>query len=203
MSVQVFLFAKDEEAVEAAFKGAVEALAVDEDSEDLELDHSLTTQFKKAAEAKWREIGVVGKIHNLVVLIRGSNDRSNRFLRLAGEMIPLDNDTRWNSWFMMLEVALDFKPAIKTFMDEYSEDLQLDYLTPADWKELKLTYEFLQPFWHVTKETEDDRATLDQTLYTMDFLVSHFKASEVRLTLVPTGFLLIMYRPSIRITLSL
>jgi hypothetical protein len=94
ISVQAFLFAKDEEAVEAAFKSAVEALAVNEDSEDLELDHSLANQFKKAAEAKWREIGGLGKIHNLVVFIRGSNDRFNRFLRLAGKMIPLDNDTR-------------------------------------------------------------------------------------------------------------
>jgi hypothetical protein len=110
ISVQAFLFAKDEEAVEAAFEGAVEALAVDEDSEDLELDHSLATRFKKAAEAKYREIGGLGKIHNLVVFIRGSNDRFNQFLRLSGKMIPLDNDTRWNSWFMMLEVALDLKP---------------------------------------------------------------------------------------------
>jgi hypothetical protein len=88
----------------------------------------------------------------------------------------------------MLEVALDLKPAIKTFMDEYLEDLQLDYLTPANWKELMLTYKFLQPFWRVTKETEGDCATLDQTLYTMDFLVSHFKALEVRLSLNPPGF---------------
>jgi hypothetical protein len=88
-------------------------------------------------------------------------------------------------------------------MDEYSEDLQLDYLTPSDWQELMLTYESLQPFWRVTKETEGDRATLDQTLYTMDFLVSHFEASEVRLILDPPEFRLIMNRPSIRITLSL
>ena len=39
--------------------------------------------------------------------------------------------------------SLELKPAIIEFIDEYSDDLQLDYLTPADWKELKLTHESL------------------------------------------------------------
>jgi hypothetical protein len=78
IAVQAFLFAKDEEAVEAAFKGAVEALAIDEDCEDIELDRTLATQFKEATEAKWREFGGLGKIHNLsflyVARITGSID---------------------------------------------------------------------------------------------------------------------------------
>lgn len=68
IAMQAFLFAKDEECVvEAAFETAVEALVVDEHSEDVELDGTLAAQFKKAAEAKWHEIGGLGKIHNLVV----------------------------------------------------------------------------------------------------------------------------------------
>ena len=123
IAVQAFLFAKDEEAVEAVFEAAIKALGVNEDNEGTKLDRTLAAQFKKAAEAKWREIGGLGKVHNLIVFIRGSNDRFNRFLKLAGKMIPLDNDTHWNSWFRMLEVALELRAAIMKFMDKYSDDL--------------------------------------------------------------------------------
>ncbi|OXV05614.1 hypothetical protein Egran_06618, partial [Elaphomyces granulatus] len=54
-----------------------------------------------------RGIGSLGKLHNIVTFIRGSPGRTKRFKKVAGRMIPLDNRTRWNSWYTMVQVALD------------------------------------------------------------------------------------------------
>jgi hypothetical protein len=171
--VQAFLFSKDEEAVESAFQQA------DENAE-VEMDDTLTERFDKAQETTWREMGPLGKLHNLAVFIRSSNLRYNEFMEHAGKVLTLDNDTRWNSWFIMLEIALELRPFINQFIEKHYESCRLNFLSPDDWKALEQTYEFLQPFFRVTKETEGDRATLDRTLYTMDFLISHFRKSKVR-----------------------
>ena len=46
---------------------------------------------------KFRLMGPLGKMHNIVVHIRGSTACIAEFLELAGRWIPLDNRTRWNS----------------------------------------------------------------------------------------------------------
>lgn len=92
----------------------------------------------------------------------------------------MDNETRWNSWYRMIIVGLQLRAAITQYQEDfYSEFDHEDLLNPADWKALADARDFLQPFDRVTKETEGDNSTLDQVLYTMDFLVHHFKASEV------------------------
>jgi hypothetical protein len=55
---------------------------------------------KKAKERQSRiraQIGVMGKLHNLVIHIRASAGRTREFVTSAGWRIPLDNRTRWNS----------------------------------------------------------------------------------------------------------
>jgi hypothetical protein len=59
--------------------------------------------MKEAQAAGWREIGTLGKVHNLIVYIRASEARWNKFKTLAKRSIPLDNDTWWNSWYTVLE----------------------------------------------------------------------------------------------------
>ena len=46
---------------------------------------------------KFRLIGPLSKMHNIVVHIRSSTARIAKFLELAGRRILLDNCTRWNS----------------------------------------------------------------------------------------------------------
>jgi hypothetical protein len=98
-------------------------------------------------------------------------------------MIPMDNDTRWNSWLLMCETAIE--PAVMQALKDYqfthyAEFVAEDLLTPEDWDLLKNIVDFLQPFKRVTKETEGANATLDRTLYTMDFLVKHYKKSSAK-----------------------
>ena len=52
-------------------------------------------------------MGVMGKLHNIVVHIQGSANRMQWFINIAGRRIPLDNRTRWNSWNLMLSTALE------------------------------------------------------------------------------------------------
>jgi len=47
----------------------------------------------------FRTMGPLGKLHNIVIHIRGSSGRTKEFEDLAGRIIPLNNRTRWNSWY--------------------------------------------------------------------------------------------------------
>jgi hypothetical protein len=85
-------------------------------------------------KAKFQLMGPLGQLHNIIVYICGSTSCINEFLELAGRMVPLDNRTRWNSWHIMLYVALEKALAIDTYAKAYN--LELDYLSLRDWKRL-------------------------------------------------------------------
>jgi hypothetical protein len=62
-------------------------------------------ELEPASDEKQRErgrnirniMGPMGKLHNQVIHIRSSANRTTWFIERAGKMIPLDNRTRWNS----------------------------------------------------------------------------------------------------------
>jgi hypothetical protein len=64
---------------------------------------------------KFRLIGPLSKMYNIVVYIRGSTACIAEFLELTGRRIPLDNRTRWNSWDTMLVIALELRLAVKQY----------------------------------------------------------------------------------------
>jgi hypothetical protein len=72
-----------------------------------------------------------------VVHIRGSSAQTARFKELAGRMTPIDNRTRWNSWYEMLLVLLNLRPAVEKYYADYKEELEEDLLSFADWKKLR------------------------------------------------------------------
>jgi hypothetical protein len=53
-------------------------------------------------------------------------------VKLIGRMIPLDNCTRWNSWYLMLTMALTLRLAIDEYCQNYKLNLEDDKLTPED-----------------------------------------------------------------------
>jgi hypothetical protein len=128
---------------------------------------------------KFRLLGPLGKLHNIIVNIRSSPGRTAEFLKLASRMIPLDNRTRWNSWYLSLIVADTHAPSIDTYTKSHFADLSEDYLTPQDWTRLRMIMTFLQPFHRATLETQGHRATLEKVLFTMDILVQYFKTALV------------------------
>jgi len=75
-------------------------------------------------------MGVLGKLYNIVIHIRSSAARTKLFMSYAGRRIPLDNRTRWNSWFHMLTVALKHRSTVDKYVEENLSTLQKDCLTP-------------------------------------------------------------------------
>src|SRR5438552_12691246 len=98
-------------------------------------------------------MGPLSQLHNIIVHIRGSTTRINEFLELAKRMVLLDNRTRWNSWYLMLTIALKKAAAIDTYAKTHLTTLEADYLTPKDWKQLRTIKDFLQPFHQATLKT--------------------------------------------------
>ena len=135
--------------------------------------------LKDEVKRKFRLLGPLGKLHNIIVNIRSSAGRTAEFVALAARMIPLDNRTRWNSWYLSLLVADKHASSIDTYTKNHIDDLSEDYLTPADWKRLRMIMTFLQPFHRATLETQGHRATLEKVLFTMDVLVQYFRTALV------------------------
>ena len=87
---------------------------------------------EEAKKIKFRLIGPLSKIHNIIVYIRGSTARIVEFVLLTGRMIPLNGRTRWNGWFLMLIVALLHRALVEKFCQNHEDDLEDDELTPKD-----------------------------------------------------------------------
>jgi hypothetical protein len=67
-----------------------------------------------------------------VVHIRGSSVRTARFKELTGKIIPMDNRTRWNSWYEMLFILLNLRFAIEKYCSDYEDELEEDILNFVD-----------------------------------------------------------------------
>jgi hypothetical protein len=168
--VQAFLFGNNQEATEEAIR----QIGV--------LSHQEQTgsQGRLQTAAEWRKLGPLGKLHNLVIWIHSSTKLYQAWLRLAGRIIPRDNDTRWNSWWLMIHVAFEFRKELNNFVQDHwiDDEIQEDYLDPNDWQELGELRDFLRPFWEITQGARFDISSLDQALSAMDFLHLHFTSQS-------------------------
>ncbi|EGX88196.1 hypothetical protein CCM_09332 [Cordyceps militaris CM01] len=127
---------------------------------------------------KWRKAGPLGKLHSIVVFIRCSPQRIQRFKENSEKKELLrDNDTRWNSKYMTAR-AIEPADQIDYFCFEEKE-LKLDSLSEQDWTELKKVCNFPKSFADATKATEGHAHTIDRTLPIMDFLLSKFEAAKI------------------------
>ena len=129
---------------------------------------------------QWRKRGAIGKLHNIVVYITWSPQRLQTFTALTdGLRLLRDNDTRWNSWYKMVERALrpKVRQAITVFCAQ-EPALQEDVLTPSDWVTLAETHKFLEPFHDATIANEGVRNSISDVLPTMDYLLHHIEASR-------------------------
>jgi hypothetical protein len=96
-----------------------------------------------------------------------------RFKQLAGRLIPMDNRTRWNSWYNILVVLLNLRPIVEKYYADYEEELKEDILNHPDWKKLRIIKEFLSPFTRATLAIEGDSTSINSTLFTIDVLIKH------------------------------
>jgi hypothetical protein len=96
-----------------------------------------------------------------VIYIRGLTARIIEFVKLAGRRISLDNRTRWNSWYLILTIALTLRSVVNKYCQNYELDLEDDELILKDWRQLRIIKEFLEPFYDVTLYTKGDCAAIN------------------------------------------
>jgi hypothetical protein len=156
----------------------------DQIEEELEEDE----QVEKARERgkKMREkLGALGKLHNIIVHIRASPQRTKSFETQAGRRIPLENCTRWNSWFQMLDAIfkdpkkMEVEIAISHYYQEHSESLPFDALDTRDWSLLRTIYEYLSVFNSATLIGEGYEATLHFTYMNLDIIHTFLQKHKV------------------------
>jgi hypothetical protein len=153
----------------------------------------------------WRKKGPVGKLHNKVVFIRRTPQRRELFLSFsddldmrelvlaldssdeANTMLVQDNDTRWNSTYLMIDRALKKRREIEAFVrvSEMNTDAkkrvpEKDQLTDEEWRILAETHRILQPLFYSTKHLEGRGRTAThgsiwETLPSMEYILSHFE----------------------------
>ncbi|KAF6520694.1 hypothetical protein HZS61_014957 [Fusarium oxysporum f. sp. conglutinans] len=187
LSLQAFLFATSEDALQAAIEQA------QDEANDVTVSDALHDRIqsntcqkshgrrnKRNDTAGWRSIGPMGKLHNIAVFIRNSTVRNDAWDDIAGKALGIDNITRWNSWFKLLDAAISQEGPLSIFLNQYHEELEDDILTHDDWQVLKMTHEFLQPFYQATLEQQMEWASIDQVLENMDILFLQFENAKVK-----------------------
>jgi hypothetical protein len=71
---------------------------------------------------------------------------------------------------------------IKSFLQSFigdNSDLSDNILTASNWRTLTSMRDFLEPFFQITKYTEDRRATIDRVLPLLDFLLDRYKTDAL------------------------
>ncbi|KAI8416722.1 hypothetical protein FOFC_03035 [Fusarium oxysporum] len=150
------------------------------DNEKLERDDSdLHNVTLKHIEA-WRKKGPLGRLHNFVVYIQRSVQRSQKFLAIShNRRLARDNDTRWSSWHTMLRAALNLKDAIDGYFNKWMDaDCAGDELSLEDWIILEKIKSFLEKLKMTTKALESSFATLGNVLLVMDFALAQFEGGK-------------------------
>lgn len=175
----------------------------DADSFELESDINGMRGLAEQDLHHWRSKGPIGKLHNIVKFIRSSPQRSEYFKRIAHEQeydgyrlceestaeleVLLNNETRWNSTYMMIERALRKQTDIRAFIfaleggpDEAKRIPPDDVLSNEDWRVLGEVKEILQPLYTQTMRTQgwgkgDGHGRLWEVLVGVEYLLEHFE----------------------------
>ena len=156
----------------------------DSDNPESDDETDNNNKYKVSLEEieQWRRKGPLGKMHNFVVFIQASVQREQLFWEYSHRLqLVRDNNTWWNSWYNMLERALDLKDAIIQYSEDYPDDLyKLDILTEEEWETIDTIMTFLQKLKMATKAAESSNSCLDVILPLIDFVLSQFEAAKVK-----------------------
>ncbi|KZL87315.1 transposase-like protein [Colletotrichum incanum] len=128
----------------------------DADSFERQSDAYRLLQQDKQDLRHWRKKGPVGKLHNIVKFIRSSPQRTQRFKKISQEEaghhpedfllsketpreveLILDNATRWNSTYLMIERAIRLQDEVDAFCGSQNNPDPIpndDILSTDDWR---------------------------------------------------------------------
>ncbi len=162
----------------------------------------------------WRKRGAVGKLHNVVRFVRASPQRRELMKTVAGngygdechelfeeERTAIDvelmqnNETRWNSTFLMIQRAIRKRDQITlfiTYLDAQTTDPKLrvpaqDHLSPQDWLLLAEIQSLLKPLYEITMRCqgwakEGRYGALWEVMIGMEYLLNFFEEQKLMFT---------------------
>jgi len=77
----------------------------------------------------FRVIGLLRKLYNIIIHSHALAGRMKDFKAYVGQRIPLNNRTRWNSWFYILKITLKKELEINKYIKANFNKLKEDYLS--------------------------------------------------------------------------
>ncbi|KAM5360624.1 hypothetical protein ACJA88_014769 [Fusarium oxysporum] len=134
--------------------------------------------FKDDKFRGWQTIPATRKLHNITVSLRNSSIHSDLWEDQVGLRLGVDNDTRWNSWYGLIDNLIRRQSQIKQFLLDYDKEINYNILNSSDWDYLEKTHRFLHPFASATLWAEGQNSTLSQILTIMDGLLRHYEKNK-------------------------
>ena len=104
------------------------------------------------------------------------------FLKLSsGKRLVRDNKTRWNSWYAMIDCAIQerLRLAVDLYCHQAGREMQADSLSSEDWVILTNIHHFLRFFHQAMLATEGHAATLERVLSIMEFLLEQLEIGKL------------------------
>ena len=163
----------------------------------------------------WRKKGPVGKLHNLIIFIRGSTQRKELFKNVSNATVNeidglainedtqnlgviKDNETRWNSTYLMIVRALKKRQEINSFIQVLDVRLaekrvpQEDRLSPNDWLIIEETAHILKPIYDHTmrfqsRAKEGHHGAIWEVLPSMELILHHLETLKTQYTNPPAA----------------
>ena len=174
LAAQAFLFAKDNSAVNEAIRQIKDSAT--------DVDERLTAHLRSAEAAGWRQMGALGKFHNIDVHCRASDARYNEFKKHAkGRVLPQENATRWNSWYKVVDVARKevMHSQLLYTVSAIRKIFKTIRLIVMTGKLSTIPIIFFLPLTGATLLTQGDEATIDMVIHTMDIITKVYKNETV------------------------
>ncbi|KAK2684392.1 hypothetical protein QWA68_016752 [Fusarium oxysporum] len=134
--------------------------------------------FKDDKFKGWQTIPAMRKLHNIAVWLRNSSIHSDLWEDRVSLRLGIDNDTRWNSWYKLIDNLMRRQSQIKQFLLDYDKEINDNILNSSDWDYLERTHRFLHPFASATLWAEGKNSTLSQILTIMDGLLRHYEKNK-------------------------
>jgi hypothetical protein len=183
------------------------------DAFELEDQANITLGREQERLEAWRKKGPVGKLHNLIVFIRGSTQRKELFKNVSEATVDeidglvinedtsnlgviKDNETRWNSTYLMIIRALKKRQEIDAFIQVLDVRLaekrvpQEDRLSSDCWAILAETAHILKPIYDHTmrfqsRAKEGHHGSIWEVLPSMELILHHLETLKTQYTDLP------------------
>lgn len=158
----------------------------------------------------WRQRGVIGKLHNILVHIMSSGKRTELFQNLQQHdnigdsqkkimKVLLDGGIRWNATYIATERALQLREAIDAYVSKLRSSLnetdrdvfQNDFLDQFEWETIGIIKIQLEPLYRITKSLEGNaslsegamksfNSSLWEVLPAFEYLLQHFEKLQTQ-----------------------